>query len=93
MKRDKNFIINSIKMDLHRVVTAAGNLSQEFPRKSVLEFLKHANKDFEKMEQSSKEQNLKKELNRLIENMENHIADPHKRLRWTEKVMDVRNRL
>jgi transcriptional regulator GlxA family with amidase domain len=91
--RNKQFVINSIKMDLHRVVTGAGNIAQTFPIISVTEFLQHANKNFDKIELSNRETALRTELQQLIETMKDNIQDPHKRLRWTEKVLDIRCRL
>ena len=39
-------------MDLYRVVTASGNIDKELPKQSVIEFMKHADKDFEKNEKN-----------------------------------------
>lgn len=89
---DKNFIINSIKMDLHRVVTAAGNISKELPKQSIIEFMDHANKDFEKTELTQREKALKEKLLYLLNQLDN-INDPLTRLRWTEDVMTIRCRL
>lgn len=90
--RDKQFIINSIKMDLHRVVNASGDISKPLPEESVKEFLNHAIEDFNKIEMTPLENLLKNELQRL--NLEiDTITDPHKRLRWTEDVLTTRCRL
>lgn len=94
--RDKQFVINSIKMDLHRVVTGAGDINKELPRESVEAFLDHALTDFEKIELNKKENQLKKELEEkrdILLKSQNEIADPHLRLRWTEDVLTIRNRL
>lgn len=92
MKTDKKFIIDSIKMDLHRVVTAAGNLSQKLPKQSIEEFMNHAYKDFEKTELTQREKALKEELKQRLIQL-NSINDPLSRLRWTENVMTIRCRL
>ena len=47
--RNKEFFLNSIKMDLYRVAVAAGNITQKFPVESVKEFLLHIDKDFKKI--------------------------------------------
>jgi len=90
--RDKQFIINSIKMDLYRVVTAAGDINKELPKQSIIEFMEHADKDFEKTELNDKEKQLKQELQHLLNQLP-QIKDPLSRLRWTEDVMTVRCRL
>lgn len=90
--RDKKFIIDSIKMDLFRVVTAAGNLNNELPKESILEFMTHADKDFEKTELNDKEKELKQELQILGQRL-SQINDPASRLRWADDVLTVRCRL
>lgn len=90
--RDKQFLINSIKMDLYRVVTAAGDIRKELPEQSVIEFMEHANKDFEKAELTDREKGLQQELQNLL-NQLSQIKDPLARLRWTEDVMTIRCRL
>ncbi len=90
--RDKQFLINSIKMDLYRVVTAAGDTNKELPKQSIIEFMEHANKDFEKAELTDREKGLQQELQNLL-NQLSQIKDPLARLRWTEDVMTIRCRL
>lgn len=46
--KNNQFIIDSIKMDLYRVVTAAGDINKALPLQSITEFMKHADKDFGK---------------------------------------------
>lgn len=91
--RDKQFIIDSIKMDLFRVVTAAGDINKELPKQSVIEFMEHANKDFEKAELTDREKGLKQELQQLLKQLPQVSKDPFSRLRWTEDVMTIRCRL
>ncbi|MFA5776225.1 MAG: hypothetical protein WC988_01580 [Patescibacteria group bacterium] len=79
-------------MDLHRVVTAAGNINNELPQKSVIEFIEHANRDFEKTELTIKEKVLKEELQQLLAKLP-HIKDSLSRLRWIEDIMTIRCRL
>ena len=79
-------------MDLHRIVAATGNLKKEIPYHSVAEFLKHADKEFDKITLSKKEKELRQNLKSLT-NQLNNLQDPHKRLRWTEDVMTIRCRL
>lgn len=93
MERNKEFIINSIKMDLHRVVTAVGDITKEIPTDSVKIFLEHAYNDFAKIEiLDDREQSLKDSLN-LLTNKLDSLQDPHKRLRWTEDILTIRCRL
>lgn len=92
MTRDKNFILNSIKMDLHRVVTATGDLSKELPKQSVLEFLEHAHRDFDKIDLSDHERSLQIELQDLTLKVDK-LYDPLARLRWVEDIMTIRCRL
>jgi hypothetical protein len=89
---DKKFVIESIKMDLYRVVTAAGNINNELPKQSINEFMQHAVKDFDKVELNEHERMLRQQLIDLITGL-NFIKDPLERLRWTEKVLTVRCRL
>ena len=90
--RDKKFIIASIKMDLYRVVTAAGNINKELPQQSVLEFIKHAENDFAKVNLTDREKGLQQQLMRL-ETQLPQITDPHSRLKWVEDVLTIRCRL
>jgi hypothetical protein len=90
--RDKQFIMNSIKMDLHRVVTAAGDVSKELPKESVSEFMTHAVNDFDKAKLTIREKKLRDQLKILLKLLP-ALKDPHKRLRWTEDVLTVRCRL
>lgn len=90
--RDKQFIINSIKMDLYRVVTAVGDTNKELPQQSVIEFMEHANKDFEKIKLSDREKKLKQELKQLLDQLP-QIKDSSSRLRWAENILTVRCRL
>jgi len=90
--RDKQFIKDSIKMDLHRVINAAGNITKPIPTKSVNEFLNHAYRDFEKIQLDSKEAELKKELLQLTKSLKN-VDDPLSRLRWVEDIMTLRCRI
>lgn len=93
MERNKEFIINSIKMDLHRVVTAVGDITKEIPTDSVKIFLEHAYSDFAKIETlDDREQSLKNSLNLLTNKLES-LQDPHKRLRWAEDILTIRCRL
>lgn len=89
MTKEKKFVLDSIKMDLFRVVTATGDLTKEIPMESVRIFLKHADKDFEKIKLNKQEKNLRKRLKSLTNSL-NKLEDPKNRLRWTEDVMTVR---
>jgi len=89
MTRDKKFVIDSIKMDLFRVVTATGDLTKEIPQGSVRTFLEHANKDFNKLKLNTHEQEIRNKL-RSLTNTLSSIEDPKARLRWTEDVMTAR---
>ncbi len=92
MTRDKKFIIDSIKMDLFRIVTATGDLTKEIPQKSVKEFLEHADKDFDKIELSTHEKEIRNKL-RILNSTFTDFADPKARLRWAEDVLTARCRL
>ena len=90
--RKKQFIIDSIKMDLYRVVTASGNISRKLPKQSVVEFMKHADKDFEKTKLTKREQMLRGQLKDLLKKLPN-IKGSRSRLIWAEDVMTIRCRL
>jgi hypothetical protein len=90
--RDKKFLIDSIKMDLHRVASAAGDISKPLPKESIEEFLNHAIKDFNKIETTPLEETLKKQLTDLSTKI-NTLLDPHKRLMWTENIITIRCRV
>lgn len=92
MLRDKQFIINSIKMDLHRVVTAAGDVNKQLPKQSVIEFMEHADKDFGKTDLTQREQTLREQFRGLLKDLPS-VKDNISRLRWTEDVMTIRCRL
>ncbi len=90
--RDKQFIIDSIKMDLFRLVTAVGNIHQPIPYESVQEFLTHALKDFDKTELTEKELMLKNQVHNLNNSL-HALKDPLTRLRWAEDALTIRCRL
>jgi hypothetical protein len=46
----KKFAIESIKMDLHRVATMVGYINKSISIVSVMEFIHHAELDFNKLE-------------------------------------------
>ena len=79
-------------MDLHRVVTASGDIRKEIPKESVKEFLNHAKIDFEKMSLTKREHSIKRKFEELIKKFD-VISDPHERLRWTEDILTIRCRL
>lgn len=87
--RDKKFVIDSIKMDLYRVVTASGDISKNMPKESVIEFMKHADKDFDKIELEEREKTLRKKLQNLLLNID-VTKDPQERLKWAEDVLTLR---
>jgi hypothetical protein len=89
MKRDKQFVLDSIKMDLFRVVTATGDLNKEIPQKSVLTFMEHAHEDFNKIELTEREKEIRDKLNKPKEKFHS-LKGPNERLRWTEDVMTIR---
>jgi len=90
--RDRQFVINSIKMDLFRVVTAVGNLNNPIPLESTKEFITHAIEDFNKTPLTEADRKFKSHLESL-KNSLGLINDPHTRLRWTEDVLTIRCRL
>jgi len=90
--RDRNFYINSIKMDLFRVVTATGDVTKPAALESAQEFLAHALNDFNNFENT----NLDKEIKENLINLSNEkfkLNDPAHRLRWTEEVLTNRCRM
>ena len=92
MKKDNKFIIESIKMDLFRVVTAAGDLTKELPIESIRIFLEHADKDFEKAALTDQQKALREYLKVLNSSLEK-VSDPTSRLHWAENVLTTRCRL
>jgi len=90
--RDKKFFINSIKMDLHRVATAVGDITKPVPRMSVEEFLTHALNEFDRIEVTPLEKILRKQLVALSNSLDT-LSDPHKRLIWTEDIITIRCRV
>lgn len=90
--KDRQFIINSIKMDLHRVVSSAGDISKPLPLQSVEEFLNHSIQDFSKIETDALQQTLKNKLIGLSKEIQ-HLRDPKKRLVWAEDILTIRCRL
>lgn len=92
MNRDKKFVIDSIKMDLYRVVTATGDTSKDIPYDSVKTFLDHADKDFDKIELAQHEKDLRIRLKQLTKRI-NELRDDKDRLRWAEDVLTIRSML
>lgn len=92
MKRNKKFVIDSIKMDLYRIITATGDIRKEIPRESVKTFLEHADKDFDKIELSPREKELRNRI-KTLKNSFSNLEDPKTRLRWTEDIMTTRSLL
>jgi hypothetical protein len=86
MNRNKKFVLDSIKMDLFRVVTATGDITKEIPMESVVTFIKHADKDFDKIDLTDQEKMLRGKLKELLKILPT-IQDPKSRLRWAEDVM------
>ena len=91
-RNTKKFIIDSIKMDLFRVITASGDITKEPAIESIKTFLNHATNDFNKTNLDEREESIKKDLEALATKTE-QLSDPHKRLRWTENIMTLRCRL
>uniref|UniRef100_A0A7C4XTT7 Uncharacterized protein n=1 Tax=candidate division WWE3 bacterium TaxID=2053526 RepID=A0A7C4XTT7_UNCKA len=90
--RDRNFYINSIKMDLFRVVTASGDLSKPPATLSIKEFLEHAINDFNKFSGTSHDNAIRSKLQQLYNDMY-RLEDFNHRLRWVEEVLTARCRL
>ena len=79
-------------MDLHRIVTASGDISKPLPIQSIKEFLTHAQNDFNKIEVTPLEEALKDQLINLSKNLED-LKDLSKRLIWTEDILTIRCRM
>ena len=90
--RDRDFYINSIKMDLFRVVTATGDVSKPASVGSAREFLEHSIKGFDKFENVSHDTVIKEELQRYLQEIF-QLQEPNHRLRWVENVLTARCRL
>lgn len=80
-------------MDLHRVATMVGYINKSISIVSVMEFIHHAELDFNKLELNKHESNLKAELITLKKELGDSLKDPHKRLRFAEKILTIRCRL
>jgi len=90
--RDRDFYINSIKMDLFRVVTATGDITKPLSLKSAKEFLDHAINDFDKFPNTDHDIKIKNNLVDLSKELFK-IQSPHDRLRWAENVLTNRCRM
>jgi len=90
--RDRDFYINSIKMDLFRVVTATGDLTKPVALASTKEFLDHALSDFDKFQNTDHDLEIKRKLMGLSAEMFK-LQDPSHRLRWSENILTNRCRL
>ena len=88
--RDKKFYIDSIKMDLYRVVTAVGDIRKPAATESARCFLRHAEDDFKKMPLTERENRLFDKLSRLEGSINDKMKDPYNRLRWAEDVLTLR---
>ena len=88
--RDKKFVMDSIKMDLYRVVTAVGDVTKPVATTSALSFLRHADGDFEKVDLTEIESKLHNRLKSLMRAMSNEVNEPIRRLRWAEDVLTLR---
>jgi hypothetical protein len=90
--RDRNFYINSIKMDLFRVVTATGDVSKPAAIESAREFLEHSINDFDKFPNNEHDRQIKRELEKSLDDLVK-LQVPGHRLRWAENVLTARCRL
>ena len=90
--RDRNFYINSIKMDIFRVVTATGNMSKPASIESAKEFLEHSIKGFEKFPNTDHDITIKQDLQRFLKEI-SKLQEPNQRLEWVENVLTARCRL
>jgi hypothetical protein len=90
--RDRNFYINSIKMDLFRVVTATGDISKPASVESAREFLEHSIKDFDNFPNNDHDTNIKLQLQNFLAELFK-LQEPSHRLRWVENVLTARCRL
>ena len=90
--RDRDFYINSIKMDLFRVVTATGDITKPPSLESAKEFLEHALNDFDKFPNTKHDIEIKKNLISLSKEIFK-LRDPYNRLRWTENILTSRCRM
>lgn len=90
--RDREFYINSIKMDLYRIVTAVGKDEVNTSTESANEFLNHAIGDFNKFDNTSHDKLIKNKLENLQDTIYK-ISDPKYRLLWAEDVLTARCRL
>lgn len=90
--RDRTFYINSIKMDLYRVVTATGDVSKPASVESAREFLEHSINTFEKFSNRSHDIAIKQDLQHSLKEIFK-LNEPHHRLRWVENVLTARCRL
>ncbi len=92
MTGGKKFVIDSIKMDLFRVVTAAGDITKKLPTKLIQTFLQHADESFDKITLEPREKSIRTDLRNLAGKLDG-LVNPHQRLRWTEEAMTLRCRL
>ncbi len=90
--RDREFYINSIKMDLYRVVTATGDVSKPASVDSAQQFLKHSIEDFDKFKNEALDTKIKKDIERSLAEIYK-LQEPNHRLRWVENVLTARCRL
>lgn len=90
--RDREFYINSIKMDLFRVVTATGDVRSTPALGSAQEFLNHALLDFNKFETTANDAKIKASLEELKNQLPN-LSDPILRYRWADRVLTYRSLL
>lgn len=90
--RDRTFYVNSIKMDLFRVVTATGDVTKPAAVESAKEFLEHALKDFNNFINTDLDITIKENLYKLAKQMYK-LDDPYHRLRWSEEVLTNRCRM
>lgn len=88
--RDKQFVLDSIKMDLYRVVTAVGDVTKPLAITSALSFLRHADRDFAKVDLTEKELRLHTKLRSLMRVMSDEVNEPGRRIHWAEDVLTLR---
>ena len=88
--RDKKFVMDSIKMDLYRAVTAVGDVTKPVATLSALSFLQHADSDFDKVDLTEIESKLHNRLKSLMRAMSSEVNEPMHRLRWAEDVLTLR---
>ncbi len=90
---DNQFLIDSAKMDLRRVVYFVGCVGKESYLKSSITFLESAHKLLCSAKLNRLQKSLAQELEEIKSHLKESFNDPTSRMQWAENILTISCRL